>query len=92
MQEKENRRRAEKEEDLSYANQTNELTKMRGHLEYDFMQKKKEKEMTIINENLRKMEEAKQLERQQEAEKKELERQRVALLNERGQKQTYRPF
>jgi hypothetical protein len=92
MQEKENRRRAEQEEERNYAQQTTELTKMRGHLEFDFLQKKKDKETNMINENLRKMEEAKELERQREAEKKELERQRVAMLNERGQKQTYRPF
>ncbi len=65
---------------------------MRGHLEYDFLQKKKEKEMTIIHENYRNMDDAKQLEEQKKSEKKELERQRVAMLNERGQKQTYRPF
>jgi hypothetical protein len=89
MEEKENRRRAELQSEKDYAQQTLELTNMRSHLEYDFLQKKKDKEAGMISENNQKMEAFKQLEKERDAERLELERQRVALLLERGQKQLH---
>lgn len=86
MREKENQRAAEEEEQRLYDQQTLELTKYRGVLEYDFLQKKNQKHLDMISANLAKDGERRAEEERQRLARLEEERERVELLNRRGQK------
>ena len=75
---------------MQYAKQTLELTRLRGHLEYDFLQKKKNKEALVISDNMQKLEEKKQADKLKEEERIKQEKERVEMMVLRGQKQNYK--
>ena len=92
MREKENQKRLEKEEQNLYDQQTLELTKLRGVLEYDFLQKKKSNEIATIHENLNKADEKRQMTEQESQQKLWEERQKLQQTIQRGAKQPYPGF
>ena len=88
--EKENKKRLENEEKRLYDQQTIELTKYRGILEYDFLQKKNYKQLNIVDENMQKDQQAVSQKEKERMDKLDKEKTLIGMINQRGTKQNHK--
>ena len=79
----------EKEKKL-YDQQTIELTKYRGILEYDFLQKKNKNQFNMATQNLEKNFQTIHNEDSLKKQKLEEEKARIEMINKRGMKQEFK--